>query len=177
MKGFRVLMVLVLAFFVAAVTLPEKSRAEESTDRTRAVLVLEQARQNHIAKERWEALRTKNAVARNISSSPSQWLARVSASEVNMVTNRHEKKTQEELRLDNKVYYVADEAYAKNMAINPSTRFAKDPLTNKTVDKSEAAIYADASGAVYYFATDSTFVGFMALAEKDTVYDGYTSMR
>ena len=174
MKGFRVLMVLVLAFFIAAVTLPEKSRAEESKDQTHAVLVLEQARQNHIAKERWEALRTKNAVARNISSSPSQWLTRVNASEVNMVTNRHEKKTQQELRLDNKVYYAADEACAKNMAMNPSTRFAKDPLTNNTVDKAGAVVYADASGAVYYFETNSTFAGLMALAEKDTVY-GYTS--
>ncbi len=62
------------------------------------------------------------------------------------------------------------------MRLNPSTRFAKDPLTDRAVDKSCAVIYADASGRVYYFESEAAYSAFMALAEGSTVA-GYTPAR
>ncbi len=135
-----------------------------------AVARLNTVKENHLASLRAEALQSKDfAAALGVKDAgpASSWLKKVSADEVNMVTNRHEKKRQGEVNLGNKSYYCSGEAYVQTMAANPSLRFAKDPLTNKRVDKSEAVIYADASGAVYYFESEDTCRGFLSLNDAE----------
>ncbi|MBI5560149.1 MAG: hypothetical protein HY883_02610 [Deltaproteobacteria bacterium] len=172
---FKILFVSVFAVFVAA-ALPAVARSGSASDaqEEQAILVLRDIKQNYLASLQAEALRTKNPIPQKVSAGPSLWLTKVSPAEVNMATNRYERKAQDEVRLDGKVYHATGAAAELNMKLNPSTRFAKDPMTGKAVDKSEASTYADASGRVFYFGTDAAFKNFLALAEKETVF-GYTS--
>lgn len=174
---FKLPAVLFFAAIVSVAALPGRCRAESGiTQEEQAVIVVRDIRQNYLASLRKEALRTKNAPSKNVSASPGLWLTRVNSEEVNMATNRYEKKAQEMVELNGKVYYATGEGCAVNMRLNPSIRFAKDPMTGKTVDKSEAITYADASARVFYFATDTAYRSFIALADKETAY-GYTAPR
>lgn len=137
-----------------------------------AVARLKTVKENHLAFLRSEALQAKDfAAARAMKDAgpASSWLSKVSADEVNMVTNRHEKKKQGEVNLENKPYYCSGEAYVQTLAGNPSLRFAQDPLTSKRVDKSEAVTYADASGVVYYFESEDTYRGFLSLTGTEKI--------
>ncbi len=141
----------------------------------RAVLLLESVKQNYLASLRLEALKTGNSVpGRNQINSPSDfWMKRVKAGDVNMVTNRYTRDPQTKVIMGGKIYYTSGESYAGTMQQNPSLRFTKDPVTNKTVDKAEAVIYIDASGRALYFESEDTYEKFVSLAEQETVY-GYT---
>ncbi|MFQ5736914.1 MAG: hypothetical protein ACE5GY_08645 [Thermodesulfobacteriota bacterium] len=142
-----------------------------------AIAKLEAAKGSYLASVRLEALQAKSAVPAKIATGPaSQWLSRVNASDVNMATNRYEKRTHETVTLAGKTYYVGGASYAMNMKNNPSTRFANDPLTNNRVDKADALIYADASGRVFYFESEKTHGDFIGLASPETVY-GYSEPR
>lgn len=139
-----------------------------------AIAKLEAAKNSYLAGVRMEAIATKNAVPENIATGPaSAWLTKVDAREVNMAANRYEKKALESVSLDGKTYYVAGTSYAENMRLNPSTRFSKDPVTDNTVDKADATIYADASGRAYYFESQKSFAEFIGLASPETIY-GYS---
>ena len=139
-----------------------------------AIAKLEAAKGSYLASVRMEALATKNAVPERISTGPaSAWLTRVDASRVNMATNRVEKAGQKSVVLDGKTYYTAGAAFTENMLLNPSTRFTKDPLSNRSIDKADAVIYADASGRAYYFESEKSFDNFVSLATPETVY-GYS---
>lgn len=140
------------------------------------IALSETVRQNYLASLRLEALKTKNTIPANIetSSSTGAWLKRVKANEVNMVTNRYVGKMQNEVKVDGKTYFVSGESYAWTLQQNPSIRFAKDPFTNKIIDKADAVIFVDASGRTLYFESDDAHKNFMALAEKSTAF-GYQS--
>ncbi|MBI5599452.1 MAG: hypothetical protein HY890_06915 [Deltaproteobacteria bacterium] len=178
----RMVIVAVFAAFIGTASLPGTSRGASIADtESHATAMAENVRQEYLASQRAEALKAdnnkmtaKNGVLIKADASPGQWLTRVNSKEVNMATNRYEKRTQNEIKLDGKTYYAADEASAKNLSLNPSTRFARDPMTGDTLDKSGAITCADASGRVYYFEKDSTFRDFLALAGRDTAY-GYTA--
>ena len=141
----------------------------------RAVLLLESVKQNYLASLRLEALKTRNTVpGRDQINSPANfWMKRVKAGEVNMVTNHYTKDPQTKVIMGGKIYYTSGESYTWTMQQNPSIRFAKDPVTNKTIDKADAVIYIDASGRALYFESVDTYEKFVALAEQETVY-GYT---
>ena len=141
----------------------------------RATLLLESVKQNYLASIRLEALRTKNAIPdrAQINSPAGFWMKRVKTDEINMVTNRYTTELQSRVILGGKVYYTLGESYAWTMQQNPSIRFAKDPLTGKTIDKADAIIYIDADGRALYFESEGTYKKFLALAEQETVY-GYT---
>lgn len=142
-----------------------------------AIAKLEAAKGSYLASVRMEALKTKNAVPENIATGPaSAWLTRVDASKVNMTANRFENEAQQSVVLDGKTYFVASAAHAENLKLNPSTRFANDPISNKAVDKADAVIYADASGRTYYFESEQSFNSFVALATPETVY-GYSEAK
>jgi len=139
-----------------------------------AIAKLEAAKSSYQAKVRQEALATKNAVPEHIATGPaSAWLTRVSSSKVNMATNRFENEEQQNVVLDGKTYYTAGKAFTENLMLNPSTRFTKDPLSDRAVDKADAVIYADASGRAYYFESEKSFDNFVSLATPETVY-GYS---
>jgi hypothetical protein len=60
-----------------------------------------------------------------------------------------------------------------NLQENPSIRFARDPFSNKAIDKADAAVYVDASGRAFYFESDDSYKNFIALGEQETAF-GYT---
>lgn len=141
----------------------------------RAFLLLESVKQNYLASVRLEALKTKNSVPGKdqINTPANLWMKRVKASEVNMVTNRYNREPQSKVIMEGKIYYASGESYVGTIRQNPSLRFAKDPVTNKTIDKAEAVIYVDASGRALYFESGDTYERFVSLAGQETVY-GYT---
>lgn len=151
--------------------------AAGAAENQEAIAKLEAAKGNYLASLRMEALQTGNPVPERMSTGPaSAWLKRVDSSEVNMATNTFEKKAQRSVTIDGKSYFTNGEASEFNLAENSSARFGVDPLTNKRVDKASAAAYADASGRVFYFESDATFQGFIALATPQTVY-GYSAAK
>lgn len=152
------------AVFAAGSFIPVTAVAETGNIDRCVVARLKTVEENYRAHLRAEALQAKKTADIGESGPASSWLTRVSAEEVNMVSNRRESRKQSVVSLNGKSYYCPDSAHAFNMSHNPSTRFAKDPLTDKRVDKSEAVIYADASGRVYYFESEDTYKGFIGLA-------------
>lgn len=171
----------IITAFVAGVAMGGNANAKEGTnpaEANQAVMVLESVRQNYLANVRLEALRAnKTLPAMSHADSPAQaWLMRVKPNEVNMVTNRYTQSEQSAVKMEGKLYYTSGEAYIANLKQNPSIRFAKDPISGRTIDKAEAAIYIDASGRAIYFKTDDSFKNFLALADSGTVY-GYSKPR
>ncbi len=137
-----------------------------------AGLRMEGIRQSYLAGLRMKALRAGSPMPETDADAgvASAWLTRVDAGTVNMVTNRVDDAAVKSVQIDGRAYSVNSEIGGLTMTKNPSTRFSRDPLTNNKVDKSEAAIYADASGRVYYFESPSTHKEFLALAEGEGVY-------
>lgn len=173
----RIVLASSLAFFgVAAVNGAALAKDSNETNK-QAISKLQTLKENYIAGVRQEAVSSKSPVPTKVASGPAtMWLSKVNPKEVNMATNRHEKKAQKEIKLDGKTYYMTGDSYAFNMEQNRSTRFAKDPLTNKKIDKAEAVTFADASGRVHYFESEDTFRQFTALATPETVY-GYSEAK
>ncbi len=155
------------AVFAAGSFIPVTANAEAGHADRFAVARLKTVEENYRAHLRAEALHAKKSAAIGESGPSSLWLTRVAPEEVNMVTNRRESKKQSALSLNGKSYYCPDNAYAVNMSDNPSIRSARDPLTDKRIDKSDAVIYADASGRVYYFESEDTYRGFIGLADTE----------
>lgn len=175
MKRNFILTIAVAAFAFAALAVPADAKTPAANNG--AITKLESAKECYKASVRKEAIQAKSSVPDKISTGPaSGWLTRVKRDEVNMVTNRFEGKKLAATNMDGKTYFTAGDVYAKNLAANPSTRFAKDALTDKKIDKAEAATYADASGRVYYFESEDSFRNFIALANPETVY-GYSEAK
>ncbi len=156
-----------------------KAGAELKTEAGRqsyiAGLRMEAIRQRYLAGLRMEAIRSGSAMPDTGASVgiASMWLTRVAAGSVNMVTNSVDESAGKDVKIDGKSYNVKGETGVRAMTKNLSIRFSRDPLTNSTVDKSAAAIFADASGRVYYFESPSTYREFLALSDVQVVY-GYS---
>jgi YHS domain-containing protein len=173
-KGFRrILGTAIFSTFIVGCFLPGYSYAAEPNNQS--ILVLESVRQNYLASLRLDSLKTNNNLPGSIkaNSSPSQWLKRVKTNEINIVTNRFSKDVQTGISIDGKVYYTSGDSYILNLQENPSIRFARDPFSNKAIDKADAAIYVDASGRAFYFESDESYRNFIALGEQETAF-GYT---
>lgn len=163
----KALIVAGCAAFVAGVVLPAIAQADSVSPgrHNGATIVLESVKQCYAASERLEALKTgKMEADKRANGSASVWLKKVSLNEVNMATNRVERRPQKEVNINGRKYYVSNEFAGAQLQRNPSACFAKDPLTNKVVDKMKAATYADASGRVLYFESDDTYRDFIGLA-------------
>lgn len=149
----------------------------ENAGNREAVAKLQSAKECYAASIRMEALQANNNASAVKANGPaSLWLTKVSPDEVNMVTNRYEKKKQDAINMDGRTYYGTGSGYAYNLNQNPSVRYSNDPVTNKKVDKASAAAYADASGKVYYFESEDSYRNFISLASPETVY-GYSEPR
>ncbi len=177
----RLLLTGIITAFVAGITMSGNALAAEGTIQTednQAIVILESVRQNYLASVRLEALKANNTLpVKSHADSPAQaWLKRVKPSEVNMVTNRYTQSEQSAVQMEGKLYYTSGDAYVANLKQNPLIRFAKDPISGRTIDKADAAIYIDASGRALYFKTDDSFKNFLALADSGTVF-GYSKPR
>ena len=78
--------------------------------------------------------------------------------------------------IDGKTYFGAGDAYASTLRMNAAARTAVDPSTSKKIDKASAVTFADASGRVFYFESESSYREFIGLATPETVY-GYSAPR
>ncbi|MBI5587009.1 MAG: hypothetical protein HY889_01430 [Deltaproteobacteria bacterium] len=153
-----------------AMTLAPAVSGATSRTRGQAQVKLDTIRECRLASQRCEALKTQNSIPKDLQAGPaSAWLKRVSPDEVNMVTNRREKKKQDGVKIDGKTYYGTGAGYAQTLLKNHSLTRAADPFTNRPIDKADSVIYSDASGRVHYFETEETFRSFIALAGNDEV--------
>lgn len=158
-----------LAAFVITLA-PAVSGAKTPNEGQAQVIKLNTIKECRLASQRSEVLKTQNRVPKNLQAGPaSSWLARVSPDEVNMVTNRYEKKKQDAIKIDGRTYYGTGEGYAFTLLKNHSLTRASDPFTSRKIDKSGALIYSDASGRVHYFESEDTFRSFISLAGNDEV--------
>ncbi len=169
-------LMLASSFCLTGSALADDSAVIESEHRG-AILTLGTIMENHAAGLRADAVQAKKDITGiNATGPASAWLQRVAPDHVNMVTNRFEKQTQAEIKFNGKTYRASGSGAAWNISQNPSTSFAKDPMTNKLVDKADAVIYADASGRVFYFESEASYKNFLSLASPETLY-GYSEPR
>ncbi len=79
-------------------------------------------------------------------------------SNVCFINNRNMEKPQIPVTVDGKTYYGCCAGCAKALQTDRSTRFARDPLTGREVDKATATIIEDprGSGTVLYFESVET---------------------
>lgn len=123
---------------------------------------IDSVKESYRAKQRKDSL---NGGAK-ASNSASDLMKKVAANEVNMVTNTHEGKAQNEIVINGKRYFATGDGYAFTISQNRSICFAADPVTNKKVNKADAVTYADASGRVFYFESEDTYKEFIKLASS-----------
>ncbi|MFQ5328698.1 MAG: hypothetical protein ACE5D4_01770 [Thermodesulfobacteriota bacterium] len=180
MKNFAIVRLLTTTFSVLILiaTMVGYSSANSSghDNKSAAISKLETIKENHMATKRQEAIKADIHTDVTTTGHASTWLTKVSANEVNMVTNRFEGVAQAEIAIDGKSYYGSCEGCAENMTSNTSTRFARDPYSNKLVDKAEATIFTDSSGRAWYFESGNSQASFVELASQDTVY-GYSEAK
>lgn len=146
-------------------------------DNMEAIAKLQSVKESFAASLRLEALQAKNSPdSVRVSGPAAEWLKRVNAEEVNMVTNRHAGSKQAAVAIDGRTYFGAGDGYVSNLQKNAAARSAVDPFTNKKIDKASALTYADASGRVFYFESEGSYAEFIGLATPETVY-GYSAPR
>ena len=149
----------------------------DAGDNKEAIAKLQSVKECYAASLRLEALQAKNSPESvRVTGAAADWLKRVSAEEVNMVTNRHAGSKQVPVSIDGRTYFGAGEGYVSTLQKNMAARSAVDPFTNKKIDKASALTYADASGRVFYFESEGSYGEFIGLATPETVY-GYSAPR
>lgn len=139
-------------------------KPSSSTDKS--VLTLESVKQSYLAAERAKKLRGELKSTAASSENPGLWLRKVENKTVNMVTNRLGDDGQKVVRLEGRDYYVPDARYALAFNMNPSLRYAVDPVTGKRIDKSGALAYADYQDKVLYFESEESYQDFLSSFSK-----------
>ncbi|MFQ5353855.1 MAG: hypothetical protein ACE5DR_02810 [Thermodesulfobacteriota bacterium] len=145
---------------------PVQAEITPSSSTDQSVLTLESVKQSYLAVERARKLRGEFAGTAATPEDPAQWLKRVDNNDVNMVTNRLSVKGQKAVHLDGKDYYVPNDEYGLAFSLNPSLRFATDPVTGRKVDKSGALVYADYENKVLYFESEESYQDFLSAFSK-----------
>src|SRR3972149_1843509 len=172
-KNFGKLLIAV-AMTASVVILASGANAGEHKE---AIAKLQSVKECYAASLRFEALQPKTSPdSVRVSGPAAEWLKKVNAEEVNMVTNRHAGSKQAAVSIDGRTYFGAGEGYVSTLQKNAATRSAVDPFTNKKIDKASALTYADASGRVFYFESEGSYGEFIGLATPETVY-GYSAPR
>ena len=77
-----------------------------------------------------------------------------------MVTNKLFPNVQIPVEVADKTYYGCCEMCKAQLANKPEKRIATDPVSGKTVDKSDAVIGAAPNGNVYYFESKENLESF-----------------
>ena len=83
-------------------------------------------------------------------------LQRVQTQKVCMINNQVFEKDQIPVEVEGRTYYGCCEMCKERLAKDPAARTAVDPVSGKTVDKSEAVIAALPDGRVLYFESEET---------------------
>lgn len=97
---------------------------------------------------------------------PSGKLTRVETKMVCMVNERNMGKEQIPVEIDGRIYYGCCEMCKKALAVDPTKRVAKDPVSGKQVDKSTAVIAAQENGQVFYFENEESLAKYNKQFEK-----------
>ena len=87
-------------------------------------------------------------------------LAHVEAKRVCMVNDTVFPKDQIPVQVDGKTYFGCCEMCKGRLTSDEGIRYAKDPVSGKTVDKATAVIGATPDGKVLYFESEKTFKAF-----------------
>jgi len=151
---------------------PGAAVAEPTEEVNGAAVRLERVKQSYEASLRLKALKADRPAETPSAEPtvPAEWLTRVEGKDVNMVTNRVADSPQTDMSIEGRTYYVPGPTYAWTLAKTLSLRYAQDPLTERTLDKSEALTFADASGNVYYFESEETCKAFLSIEGKAQAY-------
>ncbi|MBI5468471.1 MAG: hypothetical protein HY891_04985 [Deltaproteobacteria bacterium] len=153
-----------------AITLAPSVSGAANQPQGQAQVKLSAIKASHLAGLRSEVLKNGNSFPKNLQAGPAaSWLRRADPDEVNMVTNRFEKKRQDAIKIDGKTYYGTGKGYASALLKNRSLTRAADPYTGKKIDKAEARIFVDASGRAHYFESAETYSAFISLAGSKEV--------
>jgi YHS domain-containing protein len=83
-------------------------------------------------------------------------LQRVETQKVCMINNQVFEKDQIPVEVEGRTYYGCCEMCKERLTKDPASRTAVDPVSGKTVDKSEAVIAALPDGRVLYFESEET---------------------
>jgi YHS domain-containing protein len=83
-------------------------------------------------------------------------LTRVDASNVCMMNDKRFAEAQIPVEVDGGTYYGCCAMCKDRLGNDPSSRVARDPITDEEVDKSSAVIIRDTTGKVLYFASEDT---------------------
>lgn len=83
--------------------------------------------------------------------------------EVCMVTNAHFSRPQIPVEAGGQTYYGCCDNCKSTLQNDASSRMAKDPVSNKFVDKSKAVIAASSNGEVRYFENKTNFEKFLKM--------------
>ncbi len=170
-KTIRTILATAAASLFIVTSMPTASTAEvvETSETSASIRVLESIHQSYLASLRSESVKA-NGFSSKIEISEgqaSEWLTRVDAKDVNIVTNRLVTADQMKVSVEGSDYYVINKYYESTLKKNLTLRSATDPYTGKHVNKAEAVIYVDASGRAFYFESNESFDGFLALADTD----------
>jgi YHS domain-containing protein len=87
-------------------------------------------------------------------------LQKAEAKRVCMVNDTVFPKDQIPVQVDGKTYFGCCEMCKGRLATDEAVRYAKDPVSGKTVDKATAVIGATPDGKVLYFESEKTFKAF-----------------
>jgi len=93
---------------------------------------------------------------------PAQAIQSVKHSDVCMVQNRHGVMKMIPVEVEGKMYYGCCAGCVGKLKFSPQTRFSKDPVTGKEVDKAKAFITGNRDGTVTYFESRETAERFFA---------------
>ncbi len=171
---FRIIHKSILTSVAASLSLTVYSYAAGPAAVSSTISLLESVRQSYYANERLESLKNNNSINAIKEVPAEMWLKKVNSDEVNMVTNRYAGKQQSAIVIDGRTYYATGEGYAINLSGNQTVRFSRDPVTNEIIDKAGAVTYADASGRILYFESETTFESFIEMANSEDLY-GYSN--
>lgn len=161
----RIMIVTIAAAFAAASYVPGAMAGSEAANENRATMILESVRQEYNAGQRLEAIKNgKTSAVEAKGAQASEWLKRVDQRDVNMATNRVDKSGKRAFTLNGKTYFISGDKDAIQLSNNPSAGFAKDPVTERTINKADAVTFVDASGRVLYFESEETYGKFLGLS-------------
>lgn len=73
-----------------------------------------------------------------------------------MVTDQFMGRPQIPVEVEGRTYYGCCAMCKERLNKEPAVRMARDPVTGEEVDKTKAVIVHDASGKLFYFASEDT---------------------
>jgi len=108
-----------------------------------------------------------------LAASPGEKVKQVDAKYTCFITKKHFDKPQNEVVVAGKKYYGCCEMCTKQLADDPKSRVAIDPVNGKEVDKADAVIGIDKAGNVYFFENADNLKKFRVPASAPSAPTGH----